>query len=383
MERHERDVRLQRPRGDHAEDREEPRRRRAQGVAQRVRDALPEGHGGGPREEVGREGEALRPQQVFLRRQPALGGGVDGRQRREVGSPRRRRPHAPVHERRGAALRGSGRGRVLRQRGGGAHGEVDAGRSLPALLQGPRPPRLREEGAVAVRRRRPRPHEEGRHGEVRSPAVLVHDVSRGERDGGARYEAAVDVLPDGRERGRPRSPVDHRGGHPSLPRRYGGGHQGQLLLPRRRAVVRLQDAQGAGRAPLQVGERRRAHRHHPGVPEGRERRAQEDEASKVHRDDEGGPVHALRRAVQGQAGQGKAVRRRRAQPRLPGWGVRAQGVQARGEEDYELQGVGAVGRKGRVHGLDREDRGHGLRRPGSEESDCGGDRKGARVRRGE
>ena len=63
-----------------------------------------------------------------------------------------------------AFLRRRRRGRVLQGHGQRADGALDAGRRLPALLPGPRPPRHQAQGALGLRRAHHLTHPQRRHG---------------------------------------------------------------------------------------------------------------------------------------------------------------------------------------------------------------------------
>mmetsp|Transcript_16115 Transcript_16115/g.54935 ORF Transcript_16115/g.54935 Transcript_16115/m.54935 type:complete len:363 (-) Transcript_16115:30-1118(-) len=257
---------------------------------------------------------------------------MDGRQHGQVGAPPRVHSHGGHHQHRGPALLRGGHWRFLLQPDGGApRALVPGGRVLP-LHARPRAPRHGAEGAVAARRGPPAPRQGSPPRALRPPALPLHPLRRVFPSGHARDAPRVVRVP-GRRLGRGQGGRLHvRGRRAGVPRGPpAGGAEEHELLPPGRAVVRRADGRPGEGPPEPAGGAERGV--DPGVVPGRVRGGETGAREAQHGGAEGrrrgaaGPIHARRGAGRGRGGVRGAVRRRRAQLRLQGRGVRPDEVQ--------------------------------------------------------
>mmetsp|Transcript_18956 Transcript_18956/g.75586 ORF Transcript_18956/g.75586 Transcript_18956/m.75586 type:complete len:408 (+) Transcript_18956:993-2216(+) len=255
VERHERAVGVQRARSDHAQDRRVPRRRRAPRVAQPVRRLLPPRDRGGSRatrssdaarqssgdcaaarddaaSRTTRRPPPVRADAVVFRGLAAVGGRVDGRQRRALGPPRDRGAHAALAVDVRLLVRRRRRGRLLRRPRARAHGALDRGGGVHAVLPRPRAPRRQAPRAVVLRRAVDAAVA-GRHRRpLRASAVLVLDLRESTVRGRPGHAAALGRLPRRPGVPRDRRRLARRRRPPRQARRRAGRRRGRRLLPR-------------------------------------------------------------------------------------------------------------------------------------------------------
>mmetsp|Transcript_33424 Transcript_33424/g.93924 ORF Transcript_33424/g.93924 Transcript_33424/m.93924 type:complete len:256 (+) Transcript_33424:1694-2461(+) len=213
LERHERALRVQRPRGDLPPRRCPPSRRHgregrrgAPRPAQHVRLLRAPRDLRGPRQARGGR-QAVRAHPVLFHRLPQVRGHLDGRQLREVGAPPGVDRHGRGAGRGGAVAGGCGRRWLLQApRCGDGHPLVPAGCPRVPVPAEPCPPGDATPGALRLRREHHAAGEGFPAAQVQDAAAVVHAVPRVRHPGEARRAAALLGLParcyDAQRRGR-------------------------------------------------------------------------------------------------------------------------------------------------------------------------------------